>query len=104
MADNLGVTESVPSTTHFPLSARQLVFELIKGRLDKSGLHVQFEVENVVVVWFTFTLGSWKAVCTTTLPDGKIYEVTYDNLKKKAYIDMYIKLENIEVNLDNNQE
>lgn len=94
VADNLGVVESLPDPTHLPALARRMVFRIIADRLEKTDLHIKFEEDQVYVVWFSFTLGNWKALCSTTLPDGRYYEVTYNKAKNEAYVDTYIKLEN----------
>jgi len=57
--------------------------------------HVTFTPENVYVVWFSKTLQNWKALVSTTLPDGMYYEVTYNGDMKETYIDAYKKFENV---------
>lgn len=94
VADNLGVVESLPDPTHLPALARRLVFRVIAERLEKTDLHIKFEEDQCYVVWFTYTLGNWKALVSTTLPDGRYYEVTYSKDKHEAYIDTYIKMDN----------
>lgn len=54
---------------------------------------------KVYVVWFAYVLGGWKAVCSTDLPDGRYYEVTYHAQRKVAFIDTYVKVDNMEVSL-----
>ena len=71
------------------------VFEHIRTRLEKTDLHVTFSLDEVYVVWFTYVLGNWKALVSTTLPDGMYYEVTYDKVKEQTYIDSYKKWENV---------
>lgn len=46
------------------------------------------------VVWFCFILGGWKALVSSTNPDGRYYEVTYDKDKGVAYVDTYLKTHN----------
>lgn len=75
--------------------ARRLVFEYIKERLEKTDTHVTFAVDEVYVVWFSKTLQNWKAMISTTLPDGMYYEVTYNGDKKETYIDAYKKFDNV---------
>ena len=43
------------------------------------------------IFWFSKTLQNWKAQLSTPLPDGRIYEVTYDGDKKQTYVDSYVK-------------
>ena len=75
--------------------ASLLVFEHVNERLEKTDTHVTFTPENVYVVWFSKTLQNWKALVSTTLPDGMYYEVTYNGDMKETYIDAYKKFENV---------
>lgn len=50
---------------------------------------------DVYVVWFAFVLGNWKALLSTSLPDGKYYEVTHNGAKQETYLDCYVKLDNV---------
>jgi hypothetical protein len=52
---------------------------------------------EVYVVWFAYVLGAWKAVCSTDLPDGRYYEVTYHAQRRVAFLDTYVKVDNVEV-------
>lgn len=52
------------------------------------------------IVWKAYILGNWKALASTTLPDGMYYEITYDNSKDCCYLDAYKKFENQEISLD----
>lgn len=77
--------------------ARELVYLFVKEHLEKTDTHVTFTPEDVYVVWFSKTLQNWKALLSTTLPDGMYYEVTYNGDKKVAYIDAYKKFQNVAV-------
>lgn len=77
--------------------AKSLVFYYVKNRLEKTDTHVTFGPDEVYVVWFSKTLQNWKALLSTTLPDGMYYEVTYNGDKEETYIDAYKKFENIVV-------
>ena len=101
MDGDIRSVEATPDPTHFPAIARRLVFNNIAARIATSNLHIKFEEDNVFVVWFCFILGNWKALVSTTLPDGRYYEVTYNVAKQEAYIDTYIKLENTSVPMNN---
>lgn len=87
MADNL---KGIPFSTEdegqsFPEMAKDIVSKVTKG--------------TVYVVWFAYTLGNWKALCSTDLPDGLYYEVTYHAGRKVAFLDTYVKVENREVEI-----
>lgn len=55
---------------------------------------VQIGIEDVYVVWFCKTLQNWKAMVSTTVPDGRYYEVTHNGDKGETYVDAYVKLDN----------
>lgn len=74
--------------------ARRLVFHYIHEKLDKTDKHVTFSIDEVYVIWSCKTLQNWKALVSTTLPDGMYYEVTYNGDKGETYIDAYKKFEN----------
>ena len=77
--------------------AQSLVFDYVKARLEKTDTHVTFALDEVYVVWFAFTLGNWKALLSTTLPDGMYYEVTHNAAKNETYIDAYKKFDNVRI-------
>lgn len=77
--------------------ARMLVFGYVKAQLEKTDTHVTFEEGEVYVVWFCKTLQNWKALVSTTLPDGMYYEVTYNGDKRETYIDSYKKFHNVKI-------
>ena len=73
--------------------ARKIVLDYANEHIDKTD-NVQITLDNVFIVWFCKTLQNWKALVSTTLPDGMYYEVTYNGNKKEAYLDAYKKFEN----------
>lgn len=75
--------------------AKKLVFDYVKSNLEKTDTHVTFGEDEVYVVWFAKTLQNWKALLSTTLPDGMYYEVTYNGDKQEAYLDAYKKSHNL---------
>lgn len=74
-----------------------LVYDYVKKRLEKTDTHVTFGPDEVYIVSWFFVLGNWKALVSTTLPDGMYYEVTRDTLKHCTYIDAYKKFDNVTV-------
>ena len=83
----------------FMTRAMEVVYAFVKERLDKTDT-VEFDITMVYVVWFSKTLGNWKALVSTALPDGKYYEVTYDGAKDCIYLDAYIKFHNVQIDFD----
>jgi hypothetical protein len=78
----------------FQEKAIRLVARMKLEELDKSDPPADF---GVYVVWFSKTLQNWKALLSSTLPDGMYYEVTYNGDKKETYIDAYKKFKNVAV-------
>lgn len=75
--------------------AKRVVLKLVKDRLDKSDPEIEFGLSGVFVVWFAKTLGNWKALLSTTLPDGRYYELTYNGARSELYVDTYVKVDNV---------
>lgn len=73
--------------------ARKIVLDYANEHIDKTD-NMQVTLDNVFIVWFCKTLQNWKALVSTTLPDGMYYEVTYNGDKKEVYLDAYKKFEN----------
>lgn len=59
---------------------------------DKSDTSIDFET---YIVWKCKTLQNWKYLISSTIHDGKYYEVTYNGDKEEWYLDVYVKLRNI---------
>jgi len=86
-------TDVRPADAPLPImeQAKAIVWDYVMEHLDKSDPIPVFEV---FVVWFTKTLGNWKALISTTLPDKMYYEVTHDGANHCTYLDAYVKLDN----------
>jgi hypothetical protein len=87
-------TEATDGPTDFHVMAQEYVYDYVDDHLEKTDEKPSYEV---YVVWFCKTLQHWKALLSTTLPDGMYYEVTYNGDKKEAYIDAYKKFKNVVV-------
>lgn len=81
------------SSKDFITKATQSVYELAKQTFDVTD-NVEFTIDNVYVVWSCFILGNQKALLSTTLTDGKYYEVTYNANTDQMYVDQYVKVQN----------
>ena len=100
MADNL---KGIPFNTKderldIPGLVKQIVFDQTLA-LGVRKEHPTFSIDEVYVVWFAYTLGNWKALCSTSLPDGRYYEVTFNRDKSVAFVDTYRKTHNVEVQI-----
>ena len=72
---------------------KETVRDYTNEHIDKTD-KMQITVDDVYVVWFCKTLQNWKALASTTVPDGIYYELTYNGDKDEMYLDVYKKFEN----------
>lgn len=79
---------------------KQAVFKYVKSHLDVTDKDVNFTESDVYIVWACKTLQNWKALVSTTLPDGMYYECTYNGDKKEMYLDAYKKFENVGIKME----
>lgn len=71
----------------------QLVADYTNQHMDKTDGE-GIATDNVYMVWSCKTLQNWKALLSTTVPDGMYYEVTYNGDRDEIYLDAYKKFEN----------
>ena len=83
---------------NYQKTAKEIVLDYANKHIDKTD-NVQITLDDVYIVWFCKTLQNWKALLSTTLPDGMYYEVTYNGDKKEAYLDAYKKFENRKIDM-----
>jgi hypothetical protein len=61
----------------------RLVKEYVDHHPSNQGKRKLPPYETYVYL-FAYVLGGWKAMASTTLPDGRCYEITYDANKKRT--------------------
>ena len=62
-------------------------------------------VEDLYIVWFSKTLGNWKALVSTSKSgDGLYFEVTHNGTKEETYVDTYRKVANDKFSQEGNNE
>jgi len=54
------------------------------------------EEGEAYIVWFCIVLGRAKCLVSTTRPDHRYYELTYDAERRMVYVDSYVKVRNVE--------
>ena len=72
---------------------KETIRDYVNEHIDKAD-KMQITVDDVYVVWVCKTLQNWKALASTTVPDGMYYELTYNGDKDEMYLDAYKKFEN----------
>lgn len=71
-----------------------IVQSYVHEQLEKTDPVPEF---TVYVVWFCYILGGWKALVSTSLPDGMYYEVTHSAVLRETYLDVYKKFHNVKL-------
>lgn len=71
-----------------------LVRKYIEEHFDKSDVFPEEHPFEVYIVWKCKALQNWKFLISSSLPDGKYYEMTYNGDKREWYLDAYVKFEN----------
>jgi hypothetical protein len=105
MADNIrGIPfSSDDEGTDFPLKAKLCVLHThnVNGIGTPRGQKiVPLSLDEVYVVWFAFVRGNWKAILSTSRPDGRIWEVSYKRENdgsdgpESLVVDSYVKTHN----------
>jgi hypothetical protein len=88
----------------FQEQAKYHVRMYIKAHQEKTDLPVNLAgQDDVYVVWFSKVLKNWKALVSTTLPDGMYYEVTYNGDTEETYLDAYKKFNNVAIQCGRNE-
>ena len=84
---------------------KKTIVDYFNNRTDKTD---KFEIteKDVFIVWSVKALQNNKALVSTTVSDGKYYELTYNGDKKELYLDAYKKWENrcIKIEEDKNEK
>lgn len=75
--------------------AKELVRQYIEGRVDPTN-ELMLSDDDIYCVWWCYILGGWKALISTSIPDGMYYEVTYNHSKDEIYLDAYKREKNIQ--------
>lgn len=77
-------------TDKFIQLAKRAVLDMIIETTDPTD-GIDYDKIDIYFVTCTFILGSIKGMFSTTLPDGKYYEVTYNHEKNEMYVDQYAR-------------
>lgn len=74
--------------------ARDVVLSYVNDNIDVTTKDC-ISYDDTFCVWFCKTLKNWKALVSTTVPDGMYYEVTFNGENGELYLDVYKKWTNI---------
>lgn len=108
MGDNL---KGIPFTSDdegidFPMRARLCVrhnYNVFRIGTRRGEIFEPLTLEEIYVVWFAFVRGNWKAILSTSRPDGRMYEVSYKRENdgsdgpESLVCDVYLKTHNTDM-------
>lgn len=102
MSDNIkGIPfSSKDEGIDFPMQAKLFVQAETKQYNIDAMRDETLALSQIYVVSFTYILGGWKAMVSTSVPDGKYYEVTHNASKEETYVDTYVKVQNTKYSLE----
>lgn len=63
---------------------------MVRAYMDTHDIDVEGK-EDIYVVWLSKVLQNNKALLSTTYPDTRYYEITYNGDKNEFYFDAYVK-------------
>ena len=87
------------SSEEFMRLAKAKVYEMALASLCPTDDLSTFTINDVYIVTHAFILKNQKAMVSTTLKDGKYYEVTYNEATSEMYVDQYVKVQNKTYNI-----
>lgn len=77
---------------------REEVLKWVRQHIDITD-NVNITINDIYVVQSVKALQNWKALISTTLPDGMYYELTYNGDKDELYLDAYKKFDNVKISI-----
>ena len=63
---------------------------MVRAYMDTHDIDLE-DKEDIYVVWLSKVLQNNKALLSTTYPDTRYYEITYNGDKNEFYFDAYVK-------------
>lgn len=81
--------KKIEGTQDYEKIAKQIVYNYYTER------GIEISIENIYVIWMCKTLENIKGILSTTIPDKKMYEITYNGQKNELYFDPYLQTDNI---------
>jgi len=88
------------SSEEFMRLAKAKVYKMALESLCPTDDLSMFTINDVYIVTHAFILKNQKAMVSTTLKDGKYYEVTYNEATSELYVDQYVKVQNKSYNVE----
>lgn len=71
--------------------------KILKEYIINNNLNASDAEFDVYIVWQCKALQNWKFLLSSTIADGRYYELTYNGDKNESYLDVYIKEDNVKI-------
>lgn len=84
------------SNVKFVKLAKKIVGDWYEKERSKE-TNTLIDENDICVVWLCKALQNNKALLTTELPDGLLFEVTYDGRRREVYLNVYSKIETMRI-------
>ena len=73
---------------------RRLAIQAVEDYHNKSIASYAISKDDISIVWQCRALQNYKATLTIVPPNGMYYEATYNGDKNELYLDVYKKIDN----------
>ena len=73
---------------------RRLAIQAVEDYHNKSNAPYTISKDDISIVWQCRALQNYKATLTIVPPNGMYYEATYNGDKNELYLDVYKKIDN----------
>jgi Family of unknown function (DUF6275) len=84
------------SSDEFLVKAQHIVLDRYNSHRNPVKVP-ELLLTEINVVWFAKVLNGWKCVFSSTVAKGLLWEVTYASFRNEIYLDVYTKINNIKV-------
>ena len=91
--------KEIPDPDRFLMTAKRVAVANYNASRD-AGRSPEITTDQTYIVWFTKTLGNWKAIVASPAARGLLWEITFNGHKNECYVDVYKKLNNVKVSLE----
>jgi hypothetical protein len=91
--------KDIPDPDRFLMMAKQVAVANYNKSRD-AGRSPELTMDSVYIVWFTKTLGNWKAIIASPTIKGLIWEIVYNAHRKECYVEVYKKLNSVKVSME----
>lgn len=94
-----GMSQQGPDPDRFLKMAKQVVVDNYNNTKN-SKTAPDLTLNTVFIIWYAKVLNNWKAIVGSPIARGMLWEVSFNGHRNQAYIDIYKKLANAKVDVE----